>query len=107
MGRDAGDYFIRDRALLEARPAQVLTGSLRGPGLAPGTLLTDPAETRPGVYALSACTLDTATAIWQVTAVQLNSLTAPTAVQTDYAIAYDDGTVWADEDGRILTYDFA
>ena len=104
--RAGGDYLVRDRALCESRPAGVLTGTLTGPlpyGI--GTLLTDPAETRPGIYAITTAQFNTAAANWTITAVALNALSAPGAAYPANAIAYDDGTVWADEDGRILTYD--
>ena len=102
--RDAGAYFIRDRALLEARPAQVLTGTLHG-AIGPGSLLTDPAETRRGTYALTGCTLDTAAAAWQVTAVQLHTLTPPVVTLPDNAIYNEDLTAWAAQDGTILVYE--
>ena len=104
--RDAGDYFIRDRAFLETKPAQVLTGSLHG-AIGPGSLLTDPAEVRPGVYGLTGCSLNTAEAVWQVTAVQINTLVPPVVTLPENAIYNEDLTAWTAEDGRILVYENA
>ena len=107
MAREAGDYLVRDRLGWQAGPAQALTGTLRGQLPGPGTLLTDPTETRPAVYVLTSCQHRAASAEWDVTGVQNLLLQAPAAAFPDNAIYFDNLAAWQDEDEKILVYENA
>lgn len=105
--RDVADYLVRDRALWQRSPAQVLLGTLRGNAISAGCLLTDPQESHPGVYLLTSATHDATEATWQVTAVQLLPIPAPPVTLPPFAIYYEDDRAWLGEDGRVLTYEHA
>lgn len=104
--RELGDYAVRDRVQNQYVPAQAITGTLRGwlPA-GPGQLITDPAEINPAIYVLVGATHQAADASWAITAVQINSLQAPTVTLPANAIYNEDGTAWQDEAGNILVYE--
>ena len=106
--RELGDYVVRDRALLQRIPAQVLTGLLRGgPLLGPGLLLTDPNEARPAVYLLTSARHDANLAEWQFTAVQDALLLLPGEELPENAIYNEDESAWQAQDGFIEVYENA
>lgn len=103
--RHLGDYLVRDRILWQNRPAQVLTGVLRGQLSGPGALISDPSEARPGVYLLPGCTHDAAQATWQITAVQLVTLTPPEITLPDGALYSEDDYALQREDNLLISYE--
>ena len=109
--RESADYVVRDRALWQAGPAQVLAGTLRGGWPGPGALLTDPTETRPAVYVLAGVSYDAAEATWTTTAVQDRQLLPPPLTLPAGAIYNEDDliapTAWLSEAGSILVYETA
>lgn len=107
--REMGDWFVVARNLFQRAPAQALTGKLRGLLNGPGALLTDPAESTPGVYLLPGCTHNAAKSTWDVDAVQLITLTPPVQTLPENAIYNEDAaeTAWQSEAGSILVYENA
>lgn len=104
---EVGDYVVTARNLWQRRPAQVLSGELRGLAGGPGALLTDPGEARPAVYVLTSATYPVASAAWQVTGVQDLVLTPAGEAFPDHAIYNEDDSAWLGESGTVLLYEDA
>ncbi|MDO7888292.1 hypothetical protein [Hymenobacter cheonanensis] len=104
---EAGDYVVTARNLWQQRPAQVLTGTLRGLAGGPGALLTDPGEARPAVYVLTAATYPLASAAWQLTGVQDLLLGVAEPAFPDHAIYNEDDSAWLTDSGTVLLYEDA
>ena len=103
--REVGDYLVRDRMLFSRAPAQALTGTLRGGPTGPGALVTDPFETRPGVYLLTSALHNAQAATWEIGAVSLLPLLPPVVVVAPNAIYNEDLTAWLRESGPVITYE--
>jgi hypothetical protein len=105
--REVGDYLVRDRNLWQRKPAQVLTGELRGGLTGPGVLLTDPREVRPAVYLLTGATYSVNDALWQITAAQMRTLPVPGPQVPVGAMQHEDDAYFLHEDGAFMLYENA
>lgn len=99
-------YLVNDRFLWQRRPAQVLSGRLRGV-LRPGSLLSDPCEQRPAVYVLTASRYDAVDATWVFEGVQDLRQIAPASATPADAIYYENLGAWLSEANEILRYENA
>lgn len=99
-----GAWWVTYRALWQRRPAQTLSGTLSGT-IGPGSLITDPDETRPGVYLLTDYRRNPKDKTISLSAVQLLTITAPSLPESDYLITNEDGTGWLSEANEPLLYE--
>lgn len=101
---ELGTIWATYRALWQRGPAQVIGGTLRG-YIGPGTLLTDPSESTPAVYAIVDYRRNPKQREVEFVAVQIRTLEAPLPPDVDLPyplLLAEDGTPLLAEDSTYL-----